>query len=202
MKTRYPFYLLMTLSFVLGCKNTDQNPDKVKQLETELTQAENEIKALKEDVAQSKQNNNRVENLRAYGSFSISENKLYLSIPVASDEYEIIEEADVSSNDINALLVRVSDSTTNPMSAPVKHTIVKQYQLDNLGLTMSELENDEKLIVMTLNSTTRIQQTDIDSLRTCINRLGSIYNEETCEGSFRTDKKPNDKKGSIIIGFN
>ena len=198
---------IITLScfilFSLSCKQDNPSDKKQTEKQTEGTPLSPTKKAQKERSAQKNNAVCKVEILEAYGSFDLDEEKLHLSIPVASTDYGIKEEHDVSSNDINALLVRVSDGTQrSSFDLPIKHTIVQKYNLDSLGLSMSELENDEELIIITLNSDQEVSDDDLDSLSTCISGLNS-YDRNACLRSFRLndDKRPNEKDGNIIIGF-
>lgn len=189
--------------FSLSCKQDNPSDKKQTEKQTEGTPLSPTKKAQNERSAQKNNAVSKVEVLEAYGSFDLDEEKLHLSIPVASTDYRIKEEHDVSSNDINALLFRVSDGTQrSSVDLPIKHTIVQKYNLDSLGLSMSELENDEELIIITLNSNQEVSSNDLDSLSSCISGLNS-YDPNACLRSFRMDddKRPNEKKGNIIVGF-
>lgn len=198
MKFQQYISLFIFLIMIISCQNNQPDNQNTEELENELKEARNKLKAHQQ------KNDQNIRNLETYGSFSMADEILYLSIPVASQAYEFKEQEAVSSKDINALLIRVSDGSTRRINSfPVRHTIVKKFDLNNIDLSLKELEKDEKLIVITLNSNVALKKPDIDSLSSCIKKLNT-YDAEACLKSFRNDDKllPNEKKGSIIIGFN
>jgi len=202
MKITTQMSMILFLVLLMSCSQNNSEPSEVKKLRLELKQAKNQLETLKEDARTEK--NNSVENLETYGSFSLNDNKLHVSIPVASTDYEISEDPkNVSTDNYNALLIRVSDNTTNSIDGlPARHTILAEYDLDRLQFDLNELEADNKLLIYTLNSIDSIKAEDLDSLKNCVEKLNS-YHPSACVDSFRKDrnKRPNDKKGSVVYGI-
>ena len=206
MKYFFKITLLIGLTAMLiGCKNdktkqedSKQPPDKTQQLEK--NKAGVEENTIEGDTV-----------LKTFGDFDISKDKLNLNIPIHTfkDSYNIEQIEDISTPNINAIIIRISNGKTRSMvGLPVTHTIKQTKSLKAQGLDIAELEKDGKLLVITLNSTKKIIEYEINQLRKCIDTIDAYDPKaEMCVDDLRKRKNkddivlPNDRQGSILLSL-
>lgn len=196
--------LIAYLSFILvllSCNNTTQTNTDLEQLQQELKEVKAKLEAQNASTETKSldafQKNYDV--FHPLGAFSTQEDLLQLHIPVSSKDFNIIQTEDISSKDINALIVRVTDSTSIDSSV-IKDIVSVEQKLTDLNLDITKLQKHQKLKMIVINSTQAIEEDELDSLRECIQEDGTDYLAKSCWDAIRKVLKPNSKNGDIIIG--
>jgi len=106
--------------------------------------------------------NNKLTHCNPLGYFSTETDVLKVFIPITSLDFELVQKEDISSLDINALLLRItSDTYDRRIDEPLSHKIEMENKLSQLGLKISNLRRDQKLFIMTYNSTEKFNDQGI-----------------------------------------
>ena len=194
--------LVSLLVFSIACKKNNQTKDS-------YTKTSVENKQVPKKEIPTPEISSKAEVLKTFGEFDTKNDKLDLNVPVhvSKDLFTIREIKNISSPDINAIIIRVNDDSRNStVGKPVNDTVNKKVSLSAYKLNLAELRTDKKLKVITLHSTDGLTRDEIDILKDCIGGL-SKYDEESCTDQIRLienkddEEIPNSKKGSIVIGI-
>ncbi|WP_178983840.1 hypothetical protein [Winogradskyella helgolandensis] len=198
-------FVLLFIAF-MGCKDDCSECKK-----------ENEILKEKLDAIPQQENSKDTQSLAELitlkkfdveGYFSVKQDNLLVIIPTTDSNLKYKEAYNISTNGTNAVLIRIDSDSSDVCSpkAPVVNFITESFSLVNepLKLEKSELENDEKIMVIVINN----DGTDIASLinnyKSLISKYG--YNIDQCLLNLGCTKdeainmRPNEDGGDILTG--
>lgn len=196
---------LLTLSIgitvtLVACKDSQIKQENSKQITDHTHQLKEKKVGIKGDTV-----------LKTFGDFDSSKDKFNLNIPVnvLKDSYNIDQIENISSPNINAIIIRISNGKTRSMvGLSVTDTIKQTKSLRAERLDIAELKNDGKLLVITLNSTEKITIDEVDRLTDCIDSIDAYDPKaRACVDDVRIKKDkddiflPNDRQGSILLGL-
>jgi len=144
-----------------------------------------------------KNRSEKLERYKAYGSFNTKNNTIKVNIPITENKLRIVNYENISSDDINALLIVLDGNSgkDTPFNSITK-IIKKQFNIKKLGLNTVELKKDGKLIIIVLHDD-NFNYLHTIKYKKCINRL-SDYDGGYCTGIDKS--KPNEDGGDIIPG--
>ena len=146
----------------------------------------------------------KLEHYKPFGYFSTQDDMLQIFIPVASQDFELVQYEDISSNDINALILRITDGTYDRRNQePITHIIEKEFKLSKTDLSISNLDRDQKLFIMVYNSTEKFDEREIREFKMCI-KDHQIYDEIDCYVRYKDIElvRPNEHNGDILETLN
>ncbi len=151
-------------------------------------------------------NPRELKHFQPVGHFSTKDDILKLYIPVTSKRFVIEEQIKLKNKNISTLLVRVTDqSDQTRVNERITHILIKEYSLTQLSFDINRLKTDGQLKVMVNNSKNSFQQTEIDELECCLANETDICSllclDKVRKKQNKFGFKPNDREGSIIIGF-
>jgi hypothetical protein len=145
----------------------------------------------------------KLEHYKPFGYFSSYNDVLKVLIPVASEDFELVQDEDISSDDINALILRITDDTYDRRNdEPITHIIQKDFKLSETELSSPNLNRDQKLFIMVYNSTEEFDKREINDFKMCVKDHQS-YDEIDCYIRYKDIDlvRPNEHNGDILIGF-
>ncbi|MFC0605317.1 hypothetical protein [Winogradskyella pulchriflava] len=144
-----------------------------------------------------------IENIRRYdvfGDFSIKEDRLTVFIPVTDDKLKIEHYRDISTPDINALLIRISNSSDNDTKElPITKVIKKDFSIKSLNLDENELSKDKKIKIIILNENNSDISAHTAFYHNCLKTINK-YSKSSCLMPKNDFIKPNEDGGDIITG--
>ena len=138
---------------MISCKNEEKSKEEKQESRVEENEKQANEGTLEDDSYQKISGLNRLEMLKPFGYYSTTTDTLHLMIPVSADNFTIEEKIDVSSDHINALLVRISnDSRESILNKPIRAVIDQKFNTNDLGLDNENLKDCKKLKVFVVNS--------------------------------------------------
>ena len=140
--------------------------------------------------------------------FSIDDNTINMRIPVTTNNMEVIGVTNVSSSNLNAIIVHL-DGNNGGATIGIKatHIIEVEFPLKKIFLKTTKLEADKKIIVKVLhdNDVATVNQMT-QCLKKCIEQDMSNYSEYNkdcmCNEKILKDEQPKEVDGSILKGGN
>ena len=138
--------------------------------------------------------------------FDLSERKIELNIPVTIPNMDFKEAANISSDDLNAILVRIQGRDRNcTPNVPSVHSISQTLFFDDYNIIDQRLENDPLLAVIIFNNDTPFEvdlpyfeevvknSSDVSEL------INEIRDDNLCN---KKDKpfQPREQDGDVIGG--
>ena len=145
----------------------------------------------------------KLEHYKPFGHFSTYDDALKVIIPVASEDFRLIQKEDISSDDINALILRITDDTYDRRNQqPITHILEKEFKLTELDLSIPHLNKDQKLFIMVYNSTEAFDEREINDFKMCI-KDHQNYDEIDCYVRYKDLDlvRPNEHNGDILEGL-
>ena len=145
----------------------------------------------------------KLEHYKPFGYFSIQDDVLKVLIPVSSEDFKLVQDEDISSDDINALILRITDGTFDRrIDEPITHIIQKDFKLSETELSIPNLNRDQKLFIMVYNSTEDFDQREINDFKMCI-KDHQNYDEIDCYRRYKDIDlvRPNEHNGDILEGL-
>ena len=142
----------------------------------------------------------KLEHYKPFGYLSTQDDVLKVLIPVASEDFRLIQKEDISSDDINALILRITDDTYDRRNQqPITHILEKEFKLTELGLSIPNLDRDQKLFIMVYNSTEEFDERELNDFKMCI-KDHQAYDEIDCYIRYKDIDlvRPNEHNGDIL----
>ena len=144
----------------------------------------------------------KLEHYKPLGSFSTKDDVLKVFIPVTSGDFELVQKENISSTDINALILRVTDDTYDRRKdEALTHVVENTIPLTELDMDLNELRNDKKVYIMVYNSTEEFDDRELNDFKMCI-KDHQDYDEIDCFKRYKDIDlvRPNEHDGNILIG--
>ena len=145
----------------------------------------------------------KLEHYKPFGYFSTHNDVLKVLIPVASEDFKLVQDEDISSDDINALIFRITDDTYDRRNQlPITHILEKEITLSKTDLSIPNLTRDQKLYIMVYNSTEEFDKREINDFKMCI-KDHQNYDGIDCYRRYKDIDlvRPNEHNGDILEGF-
>ncbi|MFD1064040.1 hypothetical protein ACFQ1Q_12355 [Winogradskyella litorisediminis] len=170
--------------------------DSLAQTFSKNTKIEQSIKPVK-DITLPRTN---IERYDVFGDFSVQNKSINIFIPVTDENLKIKSFTNISSSNVNAILIRVSNnSDAETKKTPITHVIEAKFKFDDFNISSARLNQDKKLKVMVLNENTRDISTQTTYYKKCIESVNR-YEKLDCRLPTIKPFKPNEDGGDIITG--
>nr|WP_321227635.1 hypothetical protein [uncultured Psychroserpens sp.] len=136
-----------------------------------------------------------------FGDFSVDDDRITLFIPVTVKNLTIRNVENITTNNINAILVRVDNniSSSTPES-PIVEVIEGTYKISSLNLNKEKLKLHKKLKVIVLHDNATDLSNHINGYKDCL-KTQTGYVKENCPSKPKfAPPRPNEDGGDIIVG--
>ena len=142
----------------------------------------------------------KLEHYKPFGYFSTQNDVLKVFIPVTSEDFKPVQDEDISSDDINAFIIRITDDTYDRRNQqPITHIVEKEFKLSKTDLSIPNLNADQKLFIMVYNSTEEFDEREINDFKMCIKDHHN-YDNIDCYVRYKDIDliRPNEHNGDIL----
>jgi hypothetical protein len=169
----------------------------------DLTDPLSEIGNLKQDLKSEHELDKSFLDIGRYdvfGDFSIKEDRLTVFIPVTHNKLNIEDWINISTPDINAILIKISNNSyDSTKEKPITKVIEKVFSIKALGLDTIELSNDKKLKVIILNENSSDISVQKNFYTKCLEGE-TDYIKKSCQLPRIKSIRPNEDGGDILTG--
>ncbi|OUR96074.1 hypothetical protein A9Q86_16475 [Flavobacteriales bacterium 33_180_T64] len=190
-------FLLFLFTF-FGCNDCNECEIKLEQTKKELQElkSENTSNAPKT----SKIAFQSVGKYDVFGDFSVKDDRLTLFIPVTEKNLDIKDVKNISTNNINAILIRIDNNVNRSTpEKPIVKIIKKTYSISYLKLDTTKLKSHKKIKVIILHDNATDLTTHANKYKTCL-KTQTDYIKDNCLGIYKSAPRPNEDGGDIIVG--